>query len=184
MTEDITVYFRGGTYYVDETIVLGVEDSGSNGYDVEYKAYPGEEPVFSGGERVTGWTQDTENPNLYVAELNRDERLRQLYVNDERAYMPSKQIRGQGGYGEHTITAGEGDYAWTDLTQSDGVKFNPSDLPADVKNPSDIEVQTRSTWTTATVAIRGVETIDGYTVALFEQPYGAMAQNLMWGNEL
>ena len=84
MTEDITVYFRGGTYYVDETIVLGVEDSGSNGYDVEYKAYPGEEPVFSGGERVTGWTQDTENPNLYVAELNRDERLRQLYVNDQR----------------------------------------------------------------------------------------------------
>lgn len=181
MTEDITVYFRGGTYYVDETIVLGVEDSGSNGYNVEYKAYPGEEPVFSGGERVTGWTQDTENPNLYVAELNRDERLRQLYVNDQRAYMPSKQIRGQGGYGEHTITAGEGDYAWTDLTQSDGVKFNPSDLPADVKNPSDIEVQTRSTWTTATVAIRGIESVDGSTVALFEQPYGAIAQSLGWG---
>ena len=181
MTENITVYFRGGTYYLDKTIVLGAEDSGTNGYDVEYKAYPGETPVFSGGKMITGWTQDTENPNLYVAELQRNERLRQLYVNDERAYMPSRRIRGQGGYGTYTITEGEGDYAWTDLTQSDGVKFNPSDLPADIKNPSDIEVQTRSTWTTATVAIRGVENHDGFTVALFEQPYGAMAQNLMWG---
>ena len=181
MTEDITVYFRGGTYYVDETIVLGVEDSGSNGYNVEYKAYPGEEPVFSGGKRVTGWTQDTENPNLYVAELQRDERLRQLYVNDQRAYMPSKKLQGLGGYGTYEITQGEGDYAWESLSRSDGVKFSPSDLPADIKNPSDIEVQSRSTWTTATVAIRGIESVDGSTVALFEQPYGAIAQSLGWG---
>lgn len=181
MKNNITVYFRGGTYYVDNTIVLGPDDSGTNGYNVEYRAYPGETPVFSGGKNITGWTQDTENPDLYVAELNRNKRLRHLYVNDHRAYMPSKQITGQGGYGEYVINEGDGNYAWTDLTQSDGVKFNATDLPTDIKNPSDIELQTRSTWTTATVAVRGLETHDGYTVALLEQPYGAMAQNLMWG---
>lgn len=180
MNEDITVYFRGGTYILNNTIVLGAEDSGTNGYKVIYAAYPGEYPEFSGGERITGWSQDTENTNLYVAELTRDERLRQLFVNDERAYMPSKQIQGQGGYGEYTINEGEGDYAWETLTKSDGVKFNSSDLPADIKNPSDIEVQTRTTWQTQTIAIRGVESHDGYTVALFEQPYGTMAQNLSW----
>ncbi len=180
MTGDITVYFRGGTYCIDDTITLGAEDSGTNGYKVRYMAYPGEEPVFSGGQKVTGWARDEEYPELYSAPLERSERLRQLYVNDQRAYMPSKAIQGQGGYGTYTITAGEGAYAWEDLSKSDGVKFSPSDLPADIKNPSDIEVQTRTTWQTQTVAVRGVESHDGFTVALFEQPYGAMAQELLW----
>ena len=95
--------------------------------------------------------------------------------------MTSKKLQGLGGYGTYEITQGEGDYAWESLSRSDGVKFSPSDLPADIKNPSDIEVQSRSTWTTATVAIRGIESVDGSTVALFEQPYGAIAQSLGWG---
>lgn len=183
MDSDIIVYLRGGTYCIDETIVLDSEDSGTNGYKVKYMAYPGEKPVISGGEKVTGWIKDTENDKLYVAPFTRNERLRQLFVNDQRAYMPSKQIQGQGGYGEYTITAGEGDYAWESITKSDGVKFNASELPADIKNPSDIEVQTRTTWQTQTVAIRGVESHNGYTVALFEQPYGVMAQNLSWNTQ-
>lgn len=180
MRGDITVYFRGGTYYPAETITLGTEDSGSNGYNVQYKAYQGEIPVFSGGQKVTGWEKDTEYPNLYSAPLTRDKKLRQLFVNDQRAYMPSKAIQGQGGYGTYEIKAGEGNYAWEDLSKSDGVKFNAADLPANIKNPSDIEVQTRTTWQAQTIAIRDVQSIDGYTVALFEQPYGAMAQNLSW----
>lgn len=180
MTGDITVYFREGTYYFNDTVEFNVEDSGTNGYFISYKAYPGETVSFNAGEKVEGWKKDADYPNLYSATLDRDKKLRQLYVNDHRAYMPSKDISAKGGYGSHTITEGEGDYAWSSLTKNDGVKFNASDLPANIINPEDVEVQSSMTWNTMTVAVRDVQTIDGYTVALFEQPYGVLAQNVGW----
>lgn len=182
MTEDITIYFRGGTYYLNETIELGVEDSGTNGHYIEYKAYPtDEEPViFNGGTKVEGWEQDLEYPNLYSTTLKRDKKLRQLYVNDKRAYMPSRSAKALGGYGEYKVTKGQADWAWDSLTKSDGVQFGAEDLPGDIKNPEDIEVQSSMTWNTSTVAVRGVQETEDGTVALLEQPYGVIAQNVGW----
>ncbi len=44
-------YVRGGTYTLDRTVALTGADSG-----VRVMAYPGETPVFSGGQRVGGFT--------------------------------------------------------------------------------------------------------------------------------
>ena len=44
----IEVQIRGGLYHLNETLVLGVEDSGTKAKPVTYKAYEDEEPVFSG----------------------------------------------------------------------------------------------------------------------------------------
>lgn len=44
-------YVRGGTYTLDHTVTLTGADSG-----VRIMAYPGETPVLSGGQRVTGFT--------------------------------------------------------------------------------------------------------------------------------
>ena len=44
-------YVRGGTYTLDHTVGLTGADSG-----VAIMAYPGETPVFSGGQRITGFT--------------------------------------------------------------------------------------------------------------------------------
>lgn len=52
---DITVQFRGGCYRLDKTVVFEPEDSPSDGAAVSYEAYPGEEPVISGGIPVSGW---------------------------------------------------------------------------------------------------------------------------------
>ena len=52
---DITVLIRGGTYALDRTVVFGLEDSGGTNQVITYAAYPGEEPVFSGGVEITGW---------------------------------------------------------------------------------------------------------------------------------
>lgn len=52
---DITVLIRGGTYYLKETVVFGLEDSGNKNQSIKYAAYPGEEPIFSSGVRITGW---------------------------------------------------------------------------------------------------------------------------------
>jgi len=52
----VTVQFRGGTYYLPATEILTAADSGTQAMPVVYQNYPGESPVFSGGMRVQNWT--------------------------------------------------------------------------------------------------------------------------------
>ncbi len=52
---DITVYFRGGTYVFNSTVVFGKEDGGGANQEITYSAYPGETPVFTSLLQVTGW---------------------------------------------------------------------------------------------------------------------------------
>jgi hypothetical protein len=49
------VMVRGGKYFLDQTLVLGPEDSGSREFPVTYRAYGDERPILSGGKRITGW---------------------------------------------------------------------------------------------------------------------------------
>ena len=56
MTEDITVYFRAGTYWLSTTVVFDQNDSGADGFNIIYRSYPGERPIISGGQQITGWT--------------------------------------------------------------------------------------------------------------------------------
>ncbi len=60
--QDITVLLRGGTYYIDETIVFGVADSGADGHTVAYAAYPNEEPIISSARAIGGWEKLTKAP--------------------------------------------------------------------------------------------------------------------------
>ncbi|MHC4361026.1 MAG: right-handed parallel beta-helix repeat-containing protein, partial [Planctomycetota bacterium] len=55
MDRDIVVTLRGGSYFLDKTIVFRLVDSGKDDFKVIYRNYPGEEPVFSPGVKVTGW---------------------------------------------------------------------------------------------------------------------------------
>ena len=50
-----TVLVRGGTYYLDKTLVLGPEDSGTPEHPVVYRAYENEKPVLVGGRPLTGF---------------------------------------------------------------------------------------------------------------------------------
>lgn len=55
-SKDILVYFRGGTYIFEETVVLGPEDSGSLDQQIVYMAYPGETPIFNSLVQVSDWS--------------------------------------------------------------------------------------------------------------------------------
>ncbi len=85
MTGDIIVYIRGGTYVLDHTIDLNQADSGTNGYPIIYRNYPGEKPVISGGIPLTGWTLHDAAKTIYKAAVPQSFDTRQLYVNDLRA---------------------------------------------------------------------------------------------------
>src|SRR5436305_1961975 len=72
----MTVTVRGGTYFLDEPLVLTPEDSG-----VTYAAAPGERAVISGGRRITGWTKKSGAP----ATASADFEFHQLFVGGRRA---------------------------------------------------------------------------------------------------
>jgi hypothetical protein len=59
--KDIHVLIRGGVYQLDETVVFGLEDSGSDNFTITYAAYAGEFPVFSSGRHITDWEKAPSN---------------------------------------------------------------------------------------------------------------------------
>ncbi|MDX3520599.1 RICIN domain-containing protein [Streptomyces scabiei] len=183
MTGDINVFLRGGTYPVTSTINFTSADSGTNGNRVVYAAYPGEKPVLEGGVPVTGWTQHS--GNIWKATLDRDNKLRALYVDGKRAEMASKTISSAGCYGaNYKVEAPLPSWAWETGETCDASKYSLSDLPAIASNQDDVEIKTATTWTTAIVSVKEVTTsADGANrVAKFQEPGAAIAQAAFNGN--
>jgi hypothetical protein len=85
MTGNITVYLMGGTYQLTSTFKLGAQDSGENGHDVDYEAYPGQVPVLSGATKVTGWSLYDSSLHIYRASVPAGTDSSQLFVNGVRA---------------------------------------------------------------------------------------------------
>ena len=133
LKKPVTVYIRGGSYELSETLVLKPGDSGTETCPVTYCAYRDEKPVISGGRRITGWKKG--DNGLWIAEIpdvkEGDWKFRQLYVNGEsrpRAYLPKKgfyRVAGtpDGGVEIHYYTnsrrfeyaRGDIDPAWTNI---------------------------------------------------------------------
>ena len=85
MTGDIFVYLRGGRYQRQETFALTEQDSGSNGFRVIWRSYPGEIAEISGGQTITGWELYDAEKGIWQARLNAPLYTRQLFVNGKRA---------------------------------------------------------------------------------------------------
>lgn len=130
MSDDIIVNLLGGTYPLAQTFVLSsaLGDSGTNGHDIIYQAngYGASspaEPVFSGGQTVTGWTvHDTAN-NIWKANVG-SLQTRQLYVNGVRAFrartaggIPGTVTKTATGY----TTTGTALQSWTNASDMEMV---------------------------------------------------------------
>jgi len=77
----MTILVRGGTYRLDEPIVLTPEDSGTPAGPLTIAGYPGELPVLSGGQPITGWTRG--EGRVWSAPTTAS--FRQLFVDGRRA---------------------------------------------------------------------------------------------------
>jgi parallel beta-helix repeat protein len=86
LPSSVTVLVRAGKYFLDETLLLDVGDSGTQDCPVTYAAYPDEHPVLSGGIRVGAWRPF--KGNVMQAKLPRSTagqwRFRQLFFDGER----------------------------------------------------------------------------------------------------
>ncbi|MDA7920638.1 right-handed parallel beta-helix repeat-containing protein [Verrucomicrobiales bacterium] len=96
---NILILIRGGDYAFDETLVLGLQDSGGKDATITYAAYPDESPVFSSGKEITGWRKLTSAPDglsieaiehVQVAEVS--ERFLTLY--DADGLLPRARFAG------------------------------------------------------------------------------------------
>ncbi|MGY4344970.1 parallel beta-helix repeat protein [Bradyrhizobium sp. GM7.3] len=82
------VLFRGGTFFLNEPIALRPEDSGTVDAPNLFAALPGENPIFSGGQQLTGWTVDQQGRwQLHLPEVQQGKwAFSQLYADGERRY--------------------------------------------------------------------------------------------------
>ncbi len=132
MTGDIVVDLRGGTYTLTSSFTLRenstTHDSGTNGHNVIYQAYPGETPVISGGKTITGWSLYNSSKNLYRANVGTSLQTLQLYVNGVRANL-TKSAKNPTGFTKTTT-------GWT--TTNTAMQT--------WRNPTDIEIVTMAGW--------------------------------------
>jgi hypothetical protein len=89
---DVVVQLAGGTYRLAAPLTFTSADSGLNGHTVTWQAAPGQTPVLSGGNQVTGWTAQDSGQNVWVASVPQGADSRQLFVDGALAPRASIPI--------------------------------------------------------------------------------------------
>ena len=156
MTADLTVYLRGGTYPQASTLTFSNADSGQNGFYVKYLAYPGEQPLITGGQPVTGWTLSSAGSKIYtVSGITTP--FRQLYVNGVKAIRARTPNLGTNGA-----------LAFNRLTGADNTAQNIQVASSEVSNWNNftkIEMHVMTGWGDNTVRLAS-STTSGTTATL------------------
>ncbi|MDF2927128.1 MAG: hypothetical protein K0R57_6042 [Paenibacillaceae bacterium] len=169
MTGDIIVYLRGGTHSLSETLALTEQDSGTGGYQVVYRSYPGEAPVVSGGTSIEGWEIYDIGKNIYSAPAGADLNTRQLYVNGKRA-----------------VRARSADGLPDSVKVADGIATSMTEL-AGWGNITDLELVFKQNWTNPRGTVESVSVEGGTATLMMKQPgwyylnnKGGTSVNLPW----
>jgi hypothetical protein len=158
MTGPIVVEIHGGTYALEDPLLLEEVDSGQNGYDVIYRATEGELPVLSGGIRVTGWEADA-GGKIWKTTLGDTKLFRQMYVGG---------VRGRRAASEEPVLGIR--FVAGDFSDRDGIEMRASVLP-ELARPSDLELHWVYDWKDMRLLVRDIETLEGGTrVAWMRQP--------------
>lgn len=79
---NVKVYFRGGTYTLDETVTFSHKDSAPDGKRITYCAYGNEKPVFTGEKPVGGWMRH--EGDIWKCRVATESDFRQLYCGEKK----------------------------------------------------------------------------------------------------
>lgn len=87
LKEEVRVIVAGGTYFMNETLVLNEFDSGSKDAPIIFTSEAGEKPEFIGGLQINNWIKVSEKLwKTNVKDVQKyDWYFEQLYVNGRRA---------------------------------------------------------------------------------------------------
>lgn len=175
MQESVTIWVRGGVYSLTEEVMFGAGDSGKNGHNIIWRAYPNEIPVFSGGLQITGWSIHDAGKNIYSASVPSGSNFRNIWVNGTPATRSFLTISDSEGYSnEASNTAG-----W--------IIYSPI-KPAPISRPQDLEgFFTPYPWTESFIRLSGgiSGTTDEWLVLGYgQQPDGKSSYNFFYGPSL
>ena len=138
MTGDIVVILKNGTYTLSKPLTFGPEDSGTNGYNIIYKADTGAKVTISGGKKTGRWTLTDSSKNIYRAWIGNSYYPREFYVGDARATR-ARSLDDPAGF-----TRTETGYITTDLSLQSW------------KNISDLEIVSTNDWKSFRCGVSGI----------------------------
>jgi F5/8 type C domain len=128
MTGDIAVILKGGTYQLNQPLTLSPEDSGTNGYNIIYKAEPGAQVTLSGGRRLGRWSLVDGSKNIHRVWFGKTTYPREFYNGELRATR-ARSLDDPTGF-----TRTETGYSTSDLNIQNW------------KNISDVEIVSTNLW--------------------------------------
>ncbi len=174
LQQPVTVQLRGGVYQLREPFTLTPQDSGSEQAPVTYAAYPGEKPVISGGQQITGWRKG--EGELWITEISGVKSgawyFRQLFINGQR--RDRTRLPEQGYY---ELAERPPEEERVDPESLKFFKFKPGDI-TEWTNRDDAEVVVLRYWDEARLHIESVDYDDN--VVTFTTPSTRL---FAWGPE-
>ena len=160
--QNIRVILRGGTYKMEETFVLNVEDGAPSGLTISYETYPNEIPILDSGVEITAWKSAKDLPEgtpeiatgkLYVA--NMPEGLDLFYsLFDEEGFIDRARVN----YQSNPELPRSVDGARTRWEELDLLHFEPG-VFRQWHNVEDIEIYLKPTrnWVCNYLALKSVD---------------------------
>ena len=85
--DPVTIFLREGTYYLFESLVFTVEDSGTKAAPVVYEAYQKEEVIVSGGCKLENLKWEPHQNGIMQAKVPAGATFDQLFVNGDRQHL-------------------------------------------------------------------------------------------------
>ncbi len=153
----VRVACRGGTYALAAPVVFSPEDAGTAASPTVYAAAPGEQPVFSGGRRLTGWQVNDGRWTLDLPEVAAGRwSFSQLFVNQQARQRPRLPKTGY-----YTVAKELPPSPEAQKRGHDRFAFKRGDLKADWRNLSDVEVLCFNEWNMHRMRIKSVDAATG-----------------------
>jgi len=164
----VRIVFRGGTYYLDQPLEFGPDDSGTELAPVIYAAAAGEKVVLSGGRRLEGGGWGEVNGHrawiIQVPEVrDRHWRFRQLFVSGAR--RPRTRLPRQGEYQIQSLPGYTGDFLRSPTKQ---FVYSPGDILPTWRNLHDVEVVGITKWLDNRLPLESVD--DQSRTVTFDRP--------------
>lgn len=156
---DVVVHLAGGTYRQAKPLTFGSGDGGQNGHTITYQAMPGQQPVVSGAQQISGWQVHDQSSSLWSVHVGTGVNTRQLYVNGKQAPRAAIQVPRSG----FTFTQ-------TGLTFTD----SSLDYLAGLSDQSHMEVESLNSFTDRYAP---VQSISGRTITMQQPAWN----NNSWG---
>ena len=160
--ENVTVWFRAGTYSIDEAIRFTEADRSN----VLYRSYPDEKVEFSGSKAISGWSETEINGvKAFVTDVpveNDSDYFRSLFKGNKRLSRSNYPKTGVlKVFGEPLADeAIPGSHAPDFFTHGLAFYADKNDI-IDFKNPTDVDVRIMHFWRDDLLPIHSVNTETG-----------------------